>query len=88
MGKVLEGLLNRLGVWYFWQIASWSTKEIEHVDRHLEAFKGRINRDSWVTQAQRLAKDSTSHPPQTGDAAPLGLSEPSKSQGPARSTET
>jgi NADH-quinone oxidoreductase subunit E len=54
VGPKLEGVLNELGVWHFWQIASWSDAEIAWVDTRLK-FKGRIERDGWIDQAKILA---------------------------------
>ena len=55
VGPVLEGKLNELGITRFDQIASLSDEEIERVDARLN-FKGRIQRDDWINQAQELAK--------------------------------
>lgn len=55
VGPKLEEVLNKLGIWTFGQIASWSEKEIAWVDDYLQ-FSGRIERDGWVDQAARLAK--------------------------------
>ncbi|NBB99140.1 MAG: NADH-quinone oxidoreductase subunit E [Alphaproteobacteria bacterium] len=54
VGPKLEGTLNALGVWHFWQIASWTESEIAWVDTRLK-FKGRIERDGWIEQAKILA---------------------------------
>jgi NADH-quinone oxidoreductase subunit E len=54
IGPKLEGLLHRLGVWHFDQIAGWTEREVAWVDYHLEGFKGRIERDGWVVQARDL----------------------------------
>ncbi len=54
VGPKLERLLNKNGVFYFWQVASWSRSDIEIIDRRLDAFKGRILRDGWVSQARQL----------------------------------
>jgi predicted flap endonuclease-1-like 5' DNA nuclease len=64
IGPMLGELLNEIGVYYFWQIAEWGPAEIEWVDNKLEHFKGRIERDEWVSQARELAKLPTSakHP--------------------------
>lgn len=67
VGRALESLLNRLGIWYFWQIAEWSAEEVRYIDRHL-AVRGRITRDEWVEQAQSLAKESERKPPHLGVA--------------------
>ncbi|MBN2760363.1 MAG: NADH-quinone oxidoreductase subunit E, partial [Rhodobacteraceae bacterium] len=55
VGPKLEGTLNELGVWHFWQIASWTEAEIAWVDTRLK-FKGRIERDDWIAQAKILAE--------------------------------
>jgi len=56
VGPQLEGVLNGLGFWHFDQIAKWGAGEIAWVDSNLK-FKGRIERDDWVKQATKLAKD-------------------------------
>jgi len=55
VGPKLETLINSLGFYHFDQIASWSEDEIAWVDQNLEGFKGRVTRDTWVTQAKVLA---------------------------------
>jgi NADH-quinone oxidoreductase subunit E len=55
VGPALEKLLNRIGIWHFDQIASWSAKELAWVDEKLEGFKGRAKRDEWIKQAKKLA---------------------------------
>ncbi len=55
VGPKLEKLCNKLGVWHFDQIASWTDREVAWVDYNLEGFKGRIVRDDWVSQAKTLA---------------------------------
>lgn len=54
VGPKLEKLLNHNGVYYFWQVASWTSEDIDVIDDRLDVFKGRIARDNWVTQAQQL----------------------------------
>lgn len=54
VGPKLEKLLHKNGVYYFWQVASWSPEDVEFVDAQLEVFTGRIARDSWVAQANKL----------------------------------
>ena len=56
VGPALEKLLNKIGVWHFAQVASWSAKELAWVDEKLEGFKGRAKRDEWIKQAKKLAK--------------------------------
>ncbi|WP_296640806.1 NADH:quinone oxidoreductase [Roseinatronobacter sp.] len=62
VGPVLEGKLNGLGFYHFWQISRWTRAEVDWVDGYL-SFKGRIDRDNWISQATKLAEDSPSKPP-------------------------
>ncbi|NBD29102.1 MAG: NADH:quinone oxidoreductase [Alphaproteobacteria bacterium] len=62
VGPVLEGKLNGLGFYHFWQIAEWSRAEVDWVDSYL-SFKGRIDRDDWIAQATKLAEESPAKPP-------------------------
>lgn len=55
VGPKLEGTLNEMGIWHFDQVAKWGKKEIAWVDSRLR-FKGRIERDDWMSQASVLAK--------------------------------
>lgn len=57
VGPKLENLLNENGVYYFWQVAEWNDRDIEIIDERLDVFKGRIQRDNWVSQADRLRRD-------------------------------
>ena len=56
VGPKLERLLNKNGVYYFWQVASWSRNDIKIIDERLDSFKGRISRDDWVSQAKQLKR--------------------------------
>ncbi len=38
VATVLEGMLNGIGVFYFWQIAEWNKRDIAHADAQLQAF--------------------------------------------------
>jgi NADH-quinone oxidoreductase subunit E len=55
IGPKLEQVLNGLGVWTFSQIAGWQPEEAAWVDDYLQ-FGGRVERDSWVSQAAALTK--------------------------------
>jgi NADH-quinone oxidoreductase subunit E len=55
VGPKLEAMLNSMGVFHFWQVASWGAAEVAWVDQNLEGFKGRVSRDDWVAQAKILA---------------------------------
>ncbi|MEJ6397930.1 NADH:ubiquinone oxidoreductase [Yoonia sp. 208BN28-4] len=56
VGPKLEGMLHRMGVYHFDQVASWGPNEVAWVDQNLEGFKGRVSRDNWVPQAKVLAE--------------------------------
>ncbi len=55
VGPKLESTLNELGIFTFEQIASWNEDEVEWVDEYL-AFKGRIKREDWRSQAKILSE--------------------------------
>lgn len=57
VGPKLEGTLNEIGVFHFWQIAEWGPTEIAYMDDRL-SFKGRIERDDWITQAATFAAEA------------------------------
>ena len=59
IGAVLEKKLNAMGIERFEQIANWTEDDIAEVDEQLN-FRGRIQREKWVEQAQDLAKRSQS----------------------------
>lgn len=56
LGPKLAATLADLGVTRFGQIATWTDADIDRIDARLGRFQGRIRRDSWVEQAQYLAK--------------------------------
>jgi large subunit ribosomal protein L19 len=58
VGPELEGRLNALGITTFGQIAGFSDDDIARVDDVL-SFKGRIEREDWVSQAKALMADAT-----------------------------
>ena len=55
VGPKLAETLNKLGVFYFDQIADWTNKDVAWMDQHLN-FPGRIVRENWIEQAKALAK--------------------------------
>ncbi|MEO0912085.1 MAG: 50S ribosomal protein L21, partial [Pseudomonadota bacterium] len=57
VGPKLEGTLNEIGVFHFWQIAAWGPEEIAYMDDRL-SFKGRIERDDWIKQAADFAAEA------------------------------
>ncbi len=56
IGPVLEKVLNKLGIYYFHQIASFSREDIDRVDDYL-SFSGRIDREDWVGQAKKFVEN-------------------------------
>jgi NADH-quinone oxidoreductase subunit E len=55
VGPKIEAVLNELGIFTYAQVAGWNGAQREWVDGYLN-FKGRIDRDDWVRQAEALAK--------------------------------
>ena len=53
ISNILEGQLNEFGVYTYKQIAAWSPSHVREFSDRL-AFKDRIDREKWVTQAQEL----------------------------------
>ncbi|MBU1213285.1 MAG: NADH-quinone oxidoreductase subunit NuoE [Alphaproteobacteria bacterium] len=54
VGPKLEQTLNELGIYHFDQIAAWTPAAVAWVDNYL-SFKGRIDREDWISQAKALA---------------------------------
>lgn len=54
VGPVLERTLNELGIYRLTQIANLDDQEIGRIAEALPQFPGRIVRDRWIEQAQRL----------------------------------
>ena len=59
VGPAIEKKLNALGITQYDQIAKFKKADIAKVDEVLN-FKGRIERDDWLTQAKDLAKEAKS----------------------------
>lgn len=51
VGPVLEKRLHELGVHQFRQVALWTEADVDHFDRELRNFHGRIRRENWVRSA-------------------------------------
>jgi len=64
IGPKLEQKLNSLGVWHYAQISSWSQKEVDWVNAAI-SFRGRVEREKWVTQATALLEGAPA--PAIGD---------------------
>ncbi|MEO0502715.1 MAG: 50S ribosomal protein L21 [Pseudomonadota bacterium] len=55
VGPALEKKLHEAGVTTFAQIAAWTLEDVAAMDEKL-SFKGRIEREGWIAQAEELAK--------------------------------
>ena len=60
IGPKLQTALNGAGIFHFWQIAGLNEAQIEALDGKLD-FRGRIARDGWIEQAQKLAGEPAEH---------------------------
>ncbi|MAS95921.1 MAG: 50S ribosomal protein L22 [Verrucomicrobiales bacterium] len=56
VGPKLEEKLNSVGIYKFEQITAWTEANIAEFDELL-SFKGRIERDEWVTKARELHEE-------------------------------
>ena len=54
IGKVFQGMLHKLGIYSFRQIANFGPTDIARVNVELKEFKGRMEQDDWVGQAKEL----------------------------------
>mgnify|MGYP001812666813 FL=1 len=54
IGKVFQGMLHKLGIYSFRQIANFGPTDIARVNMELKEFKGRMEQDDWVGQAKEL----------------------------------
>jgi NADH-quinone oxidoreductase subunit E len=55
VGPKIEGILHDLGIFTYAQVAGWNEAQRAWVDSYLN-FKGRIDRDDWIRQADALAR--------------------------------
>lgn len=55
VGPKIEGTLHELGIFTYAQVAAWTAEQRAWVDSYLN-FRGRIDRDEWVKQADALAR--------------------------------
>ncbi|MFK8067174.1 MAG: hypothetical protein AB8D52_02920 [Gammaproteobacteria bacterium] len=58
IGPKIEATLNELGIYQFRQIANFTEDNINWVNEHLR-FKGRIERENWISQANDLINNPT-----------------------------
>jgi NADH-quinone oxidoreductase subunit E len=55
VAEKLEENLNKMGIWHFDQIAKWTAENIAWFEAEVPGFKGRVARDKWIEQCQKLA---------------------------------
>jgi predicted flap endonuclease-1-like 5' DNA nuclease len=58
IGPKLEQKLNSLGIWHYDQIAAWTQANVDWVNTAI-SFRGRIERERWVSQAKQLMHSSS-----------------------------
>ena len=55
VAEKLAEKLNAMGIWHFDQIARWTPANIAWLDAQMDGIKGRVVRDKWIEQCQKLA---------------------------------
>jgi len=56
IGPALERKLNAAGISSYAQLAALSNDDIDHLEKNIIKFSGRIRRDDWVGQAKALSR--------------------------------
>lgn len=56
LGSFTEKKLNEIGIYTYGQIAGWSDDMVEYVSQEIGFIPGRIQKDNWVEQAEKLNK--------------------------------
>lgn len=74
VGPKIEGILHKLGIFHFDQIASWNEENKAWVDTRLK-FKGRIDREDWIGQAKILASGAETEFSKRGEKGDVPSSE-------------
>jgi NADH-quinone oxidoreductase subunit E len=49
--------LNALGIYYFWQVASWSPENVAWMSSRIQSPQ-RMVRENWMAQAAKLSRQS------------------------------
>ncbi|CCB66111.1 MULTISPECIES: NADH-quinone oxidoreductase subunit NuoE [unclassified Hyphomicrobium] len=55
VADIMADKLHAMGIWHFDQIAKWTPENVAWFESQLDGFKGRVTRDKWIEQAQKLA---------------------------------
>lgn len=56
IGPNIEEKLNEVGIYNYTQISNFTSKDIDDLTELIKFFPGRIERDDWVGQANKLLK--------------------------------
>lgn len=59
IGPFIENKLNKIGIYTYDDLAEMDDERIEEVTQSIGFFPGRIERDDWVGQAQKLMDEQT-----------------------------
>ncbi|MEM6325658.1 MAG: hypothetical protein AAF791_00935 [Bacteroidota bacterium] len=57
IGPVIEKQLAGIGVTTYRQIANFTEEDVVRVNKAIEVFQGRIEREEWIPQAARLHRE-------------------------------
>ncbi|MEN5297381.1 endonuclease [Brucella sp. TWI559] len=57
IGKSVETMLQKLGVFHYAQIAQWNLDQAAWIERHI-GFAGRVTRENWIGQAAKLLQSN------------------------------
>ncbi|MGF1502378.1 MAG: hypothetical protein ACFBSD_11235 [Paracoccaceae bacterium] len=63
VGPKMESVLNANGIYLFAQIAQFEAADLVWLNRAIESFPGRVERDDWVGQARLLHEQKHGSPP-------------------------
>ncbi|MFJ5489288.1 hypothetical protein ACIKTA_17790, partial [Hansschlegelia beijingensis] len=55
VGPRIQELLNEAGIFHFWQLSRLTPEEISELEQRITP-RGRILRDKWIEQAERLSR--------------------------------
>ncbi|OYR18692.1 hypothetical protein [Brucella thiophenivorans] len=84
IGKSVEVILQKLGVFHYAQIAQWNLDQSAWIERHI-GFAGRVTRENWTGQAIKLVElKERSTPKKRAKPKKAGA----KSKAPARARKT
>lgn len=86
IGVQLAAALNKAGIFHFWQVAALSADDLPAIGPLID-FKGRLDWDAWIKQAQKLAPQDSLQRPSTGGGE-AGATEGKKAEAGVLSVKT